>query len=175
MRPARPTEATKSALSASISFAVRARGVCQSGAYGSAEGATVCHAPSSALSGLPPSAGGSVEPLRPAWPSCSPCFATPYFLQKSITRFIAASFSSLHIVAHFSEMRPAMFTLVASVMTSAPAPSENCPRCIKCQSFAEPFSELYWHMGDTTTRLGSVSPRSVTGEKSLLGMRTSLR
>jgi hypothetical protein len=27
---------------------------------------------------------------------------------------------------------------------------------------------LYWHIGDTTTRLGSVSPRRVIGEKRAL-------
>jgi hypothetical protein len=35
---------------------------------------------------------------------------------------------------------------------------------------AEPLSELYWHIGDTTTRLGSVSPRSVIGENRALAI-----
>jgi len=46
-------------------------------------------------------------------------------LQNSITRFIAASFSSEYIPAHFSEMRPSALTWVDSVITSAPAPREN--------------------------------------------------
>ena len=32
--------------------------------------------------------------------------------------------------------------------------------------------ELYWHIGDTTTRLGRVSPRNVMGEKATKEMRT---
>jgi uncharacterized protein affecting Mg2+/Co2+ transport len=33
---------------------------------------------------------------------------------------------------------------------------------------AEPLLELYWHIGDTTTRLGRVSPRNVIGENRTL-------
>ena len=61
-------------------------------------------------------------------------------------------------------------TLVISVITSAAAPSEKLPRCIRCQSLAEPSVELYWHIGETTTRLGNVSPRKVIGENSALAI-----
>src|SRR6476469_4123599 len=65
-------------------------------------------------------------------------------------------------------MRPTALTFVISVITSAAAPSENEPRCIKCQSQAEPSVELYWHIGETTTRFGNVNPRRVMGENNAL-------
>jgi len=33
----------------------------------------------------------------------------------------------------------------------------------RCQSFAAPFSALYWHIGDTAIRLARVMPPSVSG------------
>src|SRR5690242_11887833 len=65
-------------------------------------------------------------------------------------------------------MRPTGLTFVISVITSAAAPSENWPRCIRCQSLAVPSVELYWHIGETTTRFGSIRPRMVIGENSAL-------
>jgi len=35
---------------------------------------------------------------------------------------------------------------------------------------AEPLLELYWHIGDTTTRFGRVSPRNVMGENRTLAI-----
>src|ERR1700720_347262 len=67
-------------------------------------------------------------------------------------------------------MRPRELTLVISHITSPAHPREKLPRCIKCQSLAEPLLELYWHIGDSTTRLGKVSPRSVMGEKRTLAI-----
>src|SRR5579863_1677298 len=72
--------------------------------------------------------------------------------------------------AHFGEIRPCGLTLVISHITSPAQPSDMLPRCIRCQSFAEPLLELYWHIGETTTRLGSVSPRSVIGENRTLAI-----
>ena len=64
-------------------------------------------------------------------------------------------------------MRPSGSTAVAS-RTSIPAPeSASDPRWIMCHACACPDSALYWHIGETTMRLGSVSARSVAGEKSL--------
>ncbi len=60
---------------------------------------------------------------------------------------------------------------VASVITSPAAPMANWPRCMRCQSLAEPLSDMYWHMDETTARLGSVSPRSWNGVKSALVIR----
>ena len=47
-------------------------GVCQSAFNGTAEGANVSQAPSSAASAPPPFHGALVEALRPAWPSWMP-------------------------------------------------------------------------------------------------------
>src|SRR6202050_4082092 len=74
--------------------------------------------------------------------------------------------------AHFGEIRPIGLTSVISHITSPAQPSEKLPRCMRCQSFAEPLLELYWHIGDTTTRLGSVSPRSVMGENRTLAIES---
>src|ERR1700694_122261 len=38
---------------------------------------------------------------------------------------------------------------------------------MKCQSFMQPSSAEYWHIGETTMRLGSVTPPSWMGVKSL--------
>src|SRR5580698_9182967 len=134
-----------------------------------AEGASGVQPPSSLVRiGLPPAAGGVVGPLRPACASCTPSLATPYCRQKSWTRLSAFSLSSDHMPAHFGEMRPCGLTSVISVITSPAQPSEKLPRCIRCQSFAEPLSELYWHIGETTMRFGNVSPRMVIGENRAL-------
>src|SRR5476651_2354836 len=124
-----------------------------------AEGASGVHASGPSRIGLPPAPGGVVGALRPAWASCTPSLATPYCRQKSCTRLSAASFSSEYMPAHFGEMRPCGLTLVISHITSPAAPSDILPRCIRCQSLAEPLLELYWHIGETTTRFGSVRPR----------------
>src|SRR5436190_15746057 len=44
---------------------------------------------------------------------------------------------------------------------------------MKCQSFRQPSSATYWHIGETTTRLGSVTPPSWIGVKSFAVMRDS--
>ena len=54
-------------------------------------------------------------------------------------------------------------------MHSMPAPdSAILPRWIMCHAVASPRSAEYWHIGETTMRLGSVTLRSVSGEKSAL-------
>src|SRR6185436_9651997 len=64
-------------------------------------------------------------------------------------------------------MRPSRVTPVAST-TSMPGPdSASWPRWMRCQSVIAPSSAEYWHMGDTTMRLGSVTPPSWIGVKSL--------
>src|ERR1700687_4620217 len=56
-------------------------------------------------------------------------------------------------------MRPMASTAVAS-MHSMPAPdSASVPRCTMCHSLALPSREEYWHIGETTTRLGRGTPR----------------
>ena len=63
-------------------------------------------------------------------------------------------------------MRPSAVTADASVITSAAPPTARDPRCTRCQSDANPSMLEYWHIGDTTTRWGSVRPRLVNGSKS---------
>src|SRR5215470_2517611 len=72
--------------------------------------------------------------------------------------------------AHRGEMRPCGLTLVISHITSPAAPNDRLPRCIRCQSLAEPLLELYWHIGDTTMRLGNVNSRIVIGENRALAI-----
>src|SRR4051812_19472932 len=63
-------------------------------------------------------------------------------------------------------MRPSGVTPVASTIIS-PAPEHAYwPRCIRCQSVMRPSCAEYWHIGDTTTRLGSVTPPSSIGVNS---------
>src|SRR4026209_2198904 len=63
-------------------------------------------------------------------------------------------------------MRPSRVTLVFST-TNSPAPEQAMvPRCCRCQSVIEPSSAEYWHIGDTTMRLGSVMPPRSSGVKS---------
>src|SRR5450830_1107261 len=154
-----------------MSSLVMACGTAQPVSYGIADGASGVQPPSSLVRiGLPPAPGGVVGALRPACASCTPSLATPYWRQKSCTRLSAASFSSEYMPAHFGEMRPWRLTLVISHITSPAQPSDILPRCIRCQSLAEPSLELYWHIGDTTTRFGSVRPRSVMEEKRTLAI-----
>src|SRR6266567_6189484 len=154
-----------------MSSLVMACGTGQPVSYGIAEGASGIQPPSSFVRiGLPPAAGGVVGPLRPACASCPPSLATPYWRQKSCTRLSAASFSSDQLPAHFGEMRPCGLTLVISHITRPAAPSDMLPSHIRCQSLAEPLVELYWHIGDTTTRFGNVRPRMVIGENRTLAI-----
>jgi len=67
-------------------------------------------------------------------------------------------------------IRPTADTWVASTMSRPPEPIASCPRCARCQSLAEPSTASYWHMGDTTIRLGRVRPRSEIGENRRLIM-----
>src|ERR1039458_6263706 len=176
MRSTRLVAAANSATQRLMSSLVMACGIAQPVSYGMADGASGVHASGPSRIGLPPAPGGVVGALRPACASCTPSLATPYWRQKSCTRLSAASFSSEYMPAHFGEMRPWRLTLVISHITSPAQPSDILPRCIRCQSLAEPSLELYWHIGDTTTRFGSVRPRSVMGENRTLAIgRISFR
>src|SRR5262245_50330577 len=63
-------------------------------------------------------------------------------------------------------MRPCRSTCVAST-TTMPAPElASIARCPRCQSVAEPSSELYWHIGATWMRLVISTEPSLMGEKS---------
>ena len=58
---------------------------------------------------------------------------------------------------------PSALTAVASIVNMPAPDSSICPQWIRCQSVAPPSSAEYWHIGDTTMRLGSATPRSAMG------------
>src|ERR1700683_4495829 len=150
MRSTRLAAEANSLIQRLMSSLVMACGTGQPVSYAMADGASGVQPPSSLVRiGLPPAAGGVVGPLRPAWASCTPSLATPYCRQKSCTRLSAFSLSSDHMPAHFGDIRPCGLTSVISVITSPAQPSEKLPRCIRCQSLAEPLAELFWDIGDT--------------------------
>ena len=70
--------------------------------------------------------------------------------------------------ASAGEIRPSATTAAASVNTSPAPPVANWPRCTRCQSFGTPSTEEYWHIGDTQTRLRTVTSRRVIGLNSWL-------
>ena len=65
--------------------------------------------------------------------------------------------------AHHGEMRASRDTSVISAITRPAPPIARLPRCTRCQSPTVPSSATYWHIGDTTTRLGSTRSRSRNG------------
>src|SRR6266849_6248319 len=72
-------------------------------------------------------------------------------------------------------MRPTGDTAVASIV-NMPAPDcSSWPQCTMCQSVAQPSTAEYWHIGDTTMRLVSLSLRSVKGENRAMDMATQGR
>ena len=60
-------------------------------------------------------------------------------------------------------MRPASSTPQASSSTSDAPLVAMEDKWAMCQSVAAPCSEEYWHIGDTTMRLGNCSPRRASG------------
>src|SRR5258706_14337033 len=63
-------------------------------------------------------------------------------------------------------MRASGVTPVASTIIM-PAPEHAYwPRCIRCQSVMRPACAEYWHIGDTTMRLGRRTPPSSIGVNS---------
>src|SRR5712691_2069498 len=67
-------------------------------------------------------------------------------------------------------MRPRRPTAVASTTRSDAPELASMPRWLTCQSLAQPSSELYWHMGETTMRLSSSRSASRIGENKALVM-----
>src|SRR5574341_177287 len=62
-------------------------------------------------------------------------------------------------------MRPSGVTAVASVNTSPAPPTARLPRWTRCQSFANPSSLEYSHIGETKMRLLNVMPRIDSGSR----------
>src|SRR2546425_5940141 len=129
------------------------------------EAAMIGQLPSGSGSSMP-SQARRVEPLRPAWPSCSPIFEWLWACTKSTIRFQAGTCSGLYMPVHPGEMRPSRETSVISVNTRAAPPIALAPRCTRCQSLGVPSSAQYWHIGDTTTRFASSRSRSRNGVNS---------
>src|ERR1700694_593001 len=64
-------------------------------------------------------------------------------------------------------MRPRRSTSVISTTRRLAPELASIPRCVRCQSPAQPSSALYWHMGEITMRLANSSPASRIGENNV--------
>ena len=71
-------------------------------------------------------------------------------------------------------MRPCGVTPVASTMIMPGAPVASAPRCALCQGPTCPSVAMYWHIGETHTRLGNSVSRIFSGAKSALMWRSYL-
>ena len=91
--------------------------------------------------------------------------AAPCSRQKRAIRARPSTCASCQMPRSTGEMRPSAVTAIASVSTSPAPPTARLPRCARCQSLEKPSVEEYSHIGETETRLRSVSPRKVSGEK----------
>src|SRR5205085_7534857 len=65
-------------------------------------------------------------------------------------------------------MRPMASTWVASMQNIAAPDNASELMWVKCQSLASPFSDEYWHIGETMMRLVNFRSRNWIGEKSVL-------
>src|ERR1700726_3196310 len=75
----------------------------------------------------------------------------------------AATCASAYMPVQPGVIRPSGDTQVISVMIRPAPPRARAPRWTRWKSFGEPSSALYMSIGDTTTRLASVNPRSRNG------------
>ena len=122
-----------------------------------------------AISGQFPSGNGSsspshstlVEPFLPACESCIPILPSLSRCTNSTIRRHAATWSGRYIPAQPGEIRPSRLTSVISVITSPAPPIARLPRWTRCQSLGRPSSARYWHIEETTIRLGSTRSRSL--------------
>jgi len=110
-----------------------------------------------------PSHGARVEPLAPAWPSCIAILALLPACTKSTMRFHATVCPSVYRPGQCGVMRASAEVQVISANTSPAPPSARAPKCTRWWSPGRPSTALYCAIGDTTTRLCNVSPRSVNG------------
>src|SRR5213593_107866 len=75
------------------------------------EAAMISQLPSGSGSSIP-SHASRVDPLRPAWPSCSPIFAWLWAWTNSTIRCQAGTCSGLYMPVHPGEIRPSRDTSV---------------------------------------------------------------
>ncbi len=135
-----------------------------------ADGASGVQPPACGGISAPPSQGRADEALRPACPSCS-ATGTGGACRRARARRSPSAFpvASSHSPRHPGVIRPSAVTAVAS-MQNMPAPDcSSWPQCTRCQSVACPSAAEYWHIGDTTIRLRSVTPRSASGSNRWAG------
>jgi hypothetical protein len=144
------------------------------GSSGIALGATGCQPPAATASRAPPRQGTSLPAFLPAWASCMPGTA-PFRSMKAAIGAQASACSSFQMPASDGEIRPSRVTAEASVNTSAAPPTARLPRWAWCHSFGMPSTDEYWHIGDTTTLLRSVTERCVSGSKSAIPAGTLTR
>jgi hypothetical protein len=81
----------------------------------------------------------------------------------------AACCASFHKPAQPGVMRASALTQLISVYSSPAPPKARAPKCTRWKSPGTPSLAEYIAIGDTTTRLASVSPRSVKGVNMGLG------
>ena len=127
-------------------------------------GPCVLHPPASRARGWPPFHGLSQAALRPACASWMPGTA-PCALMKLAIGFHAATCSADQMPASHGVMRPSGAD-ARGLREHEPGAADGAAAEVhECQSLGTPFSHEYWHMGETKTRLGIVTERSVMGLK----------
>ena len=76
-----------------------------------------------------------------------------------VIRASGSTCASLQMPRSCGLIRPSGRTAVASVITSPAPPTARLPRWTMCQSFANPSTDEYSHIGDTNTRFAKVMSR----------------
>ena len=102
--------------------------------------------------------------LRPEWVIWV-ADSTPSPRMKSVKRLWLAIWLSSHRPRSPCVTRPRGSTAQFSVNTMPNLPSANLPRWTRWKSFTSPSVARNWTMGETTQRLGAVTPRILNGEK----------
>lgn len=123
-----------------------------------------------------PSSGASVgatapsgtSAFAPAWPSWIPAAAPAAWIIRTMSAS-PSTWPSSQMPRSAVLMRPWLVTAVASVNTNPAPPTARLGRWTRCQSVTDPSAgEEYMHIGDTTMRFRSVTPRMSKGSRSRL-------
>ena len=101
--------------------------------------------------------------LRPGMPELQADPRGAVLVHEATMRRHAATCSARYMPVHPSVMRASGDTHVISVITRPAPPSARVPRCTRWKSPGIPSTALYMSIGATTTRLGTVMPRSENG------------
>ena len=135
---------------------------------GIADGPSTRQPPSATGISCPPSHGVWLDALRPACASWIITAAFECLRTEARIGCRAASVASFHSPRQPGVMRPMASTWVASMQNIEAPDSASELMWVKCQSLASPFSDEYWHIGETMMRLGNFRSRKWIGEKRLL-------